>query len=105
MPVTIKAERITAHPGVELDVLTVLREVLVNRPVGGTVGDFHKTLRLLDAIDAVGSGSIQDLEVQDSEAPILAQLLESQSWRWLTREWIQGWVEPTIKALRDSSKH
>lgn len=104
MSVTIKAERITARPGVELDTMSVLREVLENRPAGGTIGDFRKTLRLLDAIDAVGSGSAAYLEVQDAEAPILAQLLESQSWRWLTREWIQGWVEPTVAALRGAGK-
>jgi len=105
MPVIIKAEQVEVRPGVKVDTMAAVREVLECRPLGGTVGDFHKTERILRALDDVASGTAVDLVVQDSDAPILAQLLAGQVWKYLTRSWIEGWVDKTIAALQDISKH
>lgn len=103
MAITIRNEIIQVRPGLEINTLSAIRAVLEDRPMGGTVKDYRKMIRLLEGLDAVASGTLPDLSVELPDAELLAGLLEAQQWRTLARPWME-WVEATIANLRNTTK-
>jgi len=94
---------VQARPGLEINTLSTIRVVLEDRPMGGTVKDYRRMVKMLDALDRVASGDCPDMVVDKEDAPLLAQLLEAQVWKTLARPWME-WVEGVIQELNNLAK-